>query len=55
MINLRLSGIILGLFICFHATAQSPITLCLTGKLELTLPDYKTSFINAVNLAHSTP
>ncbi len=53
MIKLKLSAIIIGLLIGFSANAQRPVTLCLTGKLELTLPEYKMSFINAVNLAQS--
>ena len=39
--------------ICLNANAISPITICMTGKIELMLPVYKTSFLNAVNLALS--
>ena len=49
----KLFEIILGLLICLNANAMAPINLCLTGKVELTLPDYKAAFLNAVNLALS--
>ena len=32
-------------------TIADPILLCLTGKIELALPEYKTAIINAANLA----
>ena len=34
-----------------NASSESKIKLCLTGKIELTLPSYKDSVMNSVNLA----
>lgn len=43
--------LVICLFFYTKAHALSPINLCLTGKVELMLPSYKSSFINAVNLS----
>lgn len=45
--------LIIGIFAYSQAMAMSQVTLCLTGKIELTLADYKVAFMNAVNLALS--
>lgn len=39
--------------ISFSSHALKPISICMTGKLELALPEYKTALLNAVNLALS--
>ena len=46
-------GVIAGLTISLSAHSITPITICMTGKIELMLPTYKTAFMNAVNLALS--
>jgi len=51
MNRFSLLGIIIGLLVCMPADAKSPINLCLTGKVELILPEYKLAFLNAANLA----
>jgi ABC-type branched-subunit amino acid transport system substrate-binding protein len=48
---LKLLGIIFALLVCMTANGMTPVNLCLTGKVELTLPVYKVAFLNAVNLA----
>ena len=53
MKKIKISGILIGLLMCFDAMAIIPISICMTGKLELTLPTYKTTFLNAVDLALS--
>lgn len=53
MYKIKYFGIIVGiLFTCF-SHAESANLICLTGKLELMLPNYKTAFLNAVDLAVS--
>lgn len=39
--------------VSFSAYGFTPISICMTGKLETTLPEYKNSFLNAVHLALS--
>ncbi|MCA0403910.1 MAG: amino acid ABC transporter substrate-binding protein [Proteobacteria bacterium] len=34
-----------------YANMFAPISICMTGKLETTLPEYKVAFLNAVDLA----
>lgn len=43
--------VILGLLIGMSPNAMAQINVCLTGKVEITLPDYKVAFLNAADLA----
>ena len=52
MRKLILLGII-SILIGVDANAFSPTVICMTGKLETTLPAYKSAFLNAVHLALS--
>jgi ABC-type branched-subunit amino acid transport system substrate-binding protein len=51
MYSLKVVSIII-FFLPFFSSAKEPISICLTGRIEINLPSYREGFVNAANLAY---